>query len=154
MVCLGNICRSPMAEGLMHDKIRKWKLDAAVDSAGFESFHLDDNPDSRAIQVMKAHGINISGHRMRLFRESDFDLFDKIYVMDRYNYQDVISMARNENDLAKVDFILNVLDPGQDNLVPDPYYGGVNGFEKVYALLDRATDAIAEDIKEGTANAS
>lgn len=146
MICLGNICRSPIAEGLMNEKIRKNHLDATVDSAGFESFHLNDPPDYRAIKVMGEHGIDISKYRMRLFKESDFDLFDRIYVMDRYNYQDVISMARNEKDIAKVDYILNVLEPGSNNLVPDPYYGGKSGFENVYNLLDKATDVIAAEL--------
>jgi protein-tyrosine phosphatase len=147
MVCLGNICRSPMAEGLMHAKIVSNGLKAAVDSAGFESFHINDTPDHRAIKVMGSHGIDISKHRMRLFKELDFDIFDRIYVMDRYNYQDVISLARNETDIAKVDYILNTIEPGSNHMVPDPYYGGVTGFEKVYDMLDKATDSIVNEIK-------
>ena len=147
MVCLGNICRSPMAEGLMHEKISRNNLRAAVDSAGFESFHLNDIPDRRAVKVMNEHEIDISEHRMRLFKESDFDLFDRIYVMDRYNYQDVISMARDANDIAKVDYILNVLEPGSDKIVPDPYYGEVSSFARVYEMLDKATDALVYELK-------
>lgn len=146
MICLGNICRSPMAEGLLRHKAKINKLNINADSAGFEPFHLDDPPDNRAIKTMKNHGIDISQHKMRLFREADFDLYDRIYVMDRYNYQDVLSMARNEEDAAKVDLILNAVYPGQDRLVPDPYYGGTDGFEKVYALLDAATEAITKEI--------
>ncbi len=146
MVCLGNICRSPMAEGLMRQKIEKYRLEAEVDSAGFESFHLGDLPDNRAIGVMKDNGIDISGHHMRVFRESDFELFDRIYVMDRYNYQDVASLVRKDSDLARVDYILNAVEPGSNHLVPDPYYGGRQGFENVYKLLDAATEAIAREI--------
>jgi protein-tyrosine phosphatase len=148
MVCLGNICRSPMAEGLLHEKITKHKLVAKVDSAGFESFHLNDTPDFRAVQVMSSHGIDISKYRMRLFHESDFDLFDRIFVMDRQNYRDVISMARNEKDKRKVDYILNVLEPGSDRMVPDPYYGGISGFDKVFEMLDKATDVLVTEIKK------
>ena len=96
MVCLGNICRSPMAEGIMQAKIKKYKLDAEVDSAGFEPFHAGDAPDFRAIRVMKQHGIDISGQRSRVFRASDFDAFDRIFVMDSENYRDVKSAARHE----------------------------------------------------------
>jgi protein-tyrosine phosphatase len=135
-----------MAEGILKQKIKSQHLSAFVDSAGFESFHLNDRPDSRAIQVMKEHGIDISDHRMRLFNESDFDKFDRIYVMDKYNYQDVASLARDENDLAKIDFILNASEPGSNKLVPDPYYGGISGFDNVYKLLDLATDGIIRSI--------
>jgi protein-tyrosine phosphatase len=148
MVCLGNICRSPMAEGLMREKIIKYKLDAKVDSAGFESFHLNDSPDFRAIKVMDENGIDISKHRMRMFKEVDFDLFDRIYVMDRYNYQDVVSMARDAGDADKVDLILNATEPGSDKLVPDPYYGDISGFKNVFDLLERATEAIAIEISK------
>lgn len=132
----------------MNDKIKKHQIMAEVDSAGFESFHMGDHPDYRAIKVMADHGIDISKHRMRLFREADFDHFDRIYVMDRYNYQDVISMARSETDNSKVDYILNVLEPGSENPVPDPYYGGIMGFEKVYDLLNQATERIALELKK------
>jgi protein-tyrosine phosphatase len=147
MVCLGNICRSPIAEGLMQEKIERYALDATVDSAGFESFHINDTPDYRSISVMNEHGIDISSQRMRLFRLSDFEHFDRIYIMDSNNFRDVKTMARNEKDIAKVDYILNVLQPGSNLEVPDPYYGGVTGFEKVYQMLDKATEKIASEIK-------
>jgi len=136
-----------MAEGLMQEKIDRYNLRAEVDSAGFESFHLNDSPDYRAIKVMSDHGIDISRQRMRLFLESDFDRFDRIYVMDRNNYLDVTAVARDEKDMAKVDYILNVLQPGSDTMVPDPYYGGVSGFKRVYEMLDKATDVIAFQIR-------
>lgn len=149
MVCLGNICRSPIAEGLMESKIRKYKLDAEVDSAGFERFHAGDPPDFRAIRVMKEHGIDISGQFSRLFQKSDFDAFDHIYVMDHGNYKDVENAATNQEQMMKVDFILNVLHPGKNMPVPDPFYGGNSGFEKTYKLLDEATEIIAQQIKNG-----
>ncbi len=149
MVCLGNICRSPMAEGLMKAKIEKYKLDVEVDSAGFEPFHTGDAPDFRATRVMKQHGIDISRQRSRLFRESDFTDFDRIYVMDSGNFQDVKSVARNGIQMQKVDYILNISHPGSNKPVPDPYYGGEQGFEKTYQLLDSATELIAQEIKNG-----
>lgn len=149
MVCLGNICRSPMAEGLMRSKIEKYKLSADVDSAGFEAFHTGDSPDSRAIGVMKKHGIDISGQQSRLFRQSDFDAFDRIYVMDSVNYADVKSKSMHPDQLVKVDYILNITYPGSNKPVTDPYYGGNDGFEATYTLLDAATEQIAVELKNG-----
>jgi len=149
MVCLGNICRSPMAEGLMKSKIEKYKLDVSVDSAGFESFHTGDPPDERAIDIMKKHGIDITDQKSRLFRLADFREFDRIYVMDSGNYRQVEMVAMDEEKMKKVDFILNSVKPGSNKVVPDPYYGGIDGFEKVYKLLDEATEKIAEQIKAG-----
>jgi len=149
MVCLGNICRSPMAEGIMKAKIEKYKLDAEVDSAGFESFHTGDAPDFRAIRVMKQHGIDISGQRSRLFRASDFNVFDRIFVMDSTNYQDVKSISKNGDQMHKVDYILNISNPGTNKAVPDPYYGGEQGFERTYQMLDAAIDLLAVELKNG-----
>jgi protein-tyrosine phosphatase len=149
MVCLGNICRSPMAEGLMQAKIDKYKLDAEVDSAGFEPYHSGDAPDFRAVRVMKQYGIDISRQRSRLFRVSDFEEFDSIYVMDSGNFNDVKSMAKNNTQMQKVDYILNISHPGTNKPVPDPYYGGEQGFEKTYHLLDSATELLAMELKNG-----
>ena len=120
MVCLGNICRSPIAEGIMRSKIEKYNLLAEVDSAGFESFHTGDAPDFRAIKVAKKHGIDISGIRSRLFQKSDFETFDRIYVMDSGNYNDVKSLAENKTQMQKVDFILNISNPDTNKAVPAP----------------------------------
>lgn len=149
MVCLGNICRSPMAEGIMQAKIKKYILDAEVDSAGFESFHTGDAPDFRAVRVMKQYGIDISRQRSRLFRKSDFEIFDRIYVMDRGNYRDVETVANNNYEMLKVDYILNISHPGSNKPVPDPYYGGEQGFETTFQLLDSAIELIAVDLKNG-----
>lgn len=149
MVCLGNICRSPMAEGIMKAKIEKYKLDAEVDSAGFEPFHTGDAPDFRAIRVMKQHGIDISALRSRIFRASDFNYFDRIYVMDSGNFKDVKSVSKNDVQMKKVDYILNISHPGTNKPVPDPYYGGEQGFEKTFQLLDSATELIAIELKNG-----
>ena len=149
MVCLGNICRSPMAEGIMRARIEKHKLDAEVDSAGFESFHTGDAPDFRATREMKRHGIDISGQRSRLFKKTDFDEFDRIYVMDSVNYKDVKSVATSPDHMLKVDYILNVTHPGSNKPVPDPYYGGEAGFAKTYQLLEAAAEHIALELKNG-----
>lgn len=147
MVCLGNICRSPMAEGLMQSKILKHNLNALVDSAGFEPYHSGDKPDYRACEVMRNHGIDITKQRARLFKPIDFENFDRIYVMDSGNYRDVCNTTRNPVFLAKVDYILNAINKNSNQQVPDPYYGGKDGFEEVFRLLDKATDSIAIELK-------
>jgi len=136
-----------MAEGIMQAKIDKYNLNAEVDSAGFESFHTGDAPDFRATREMKLHGIDISNQRSRLFHKSDFDEFDRIYVMDSVNYEDVKSMATNHDQMLKVDYILNMTYPGSNKAVPDPYYGGQDGFSKTFRLLDSATELIAKELK-------
>lgn len=149
MVCLGNICRSPLAEGIMQQKIDSFGIEAEVDSAGFEAFHTGDAPDERAIKVARKNGIDISGYRARIFQPADFDRFDRIYVMDDKNFSDVMQVARNERDRLKVDFILNALYPGQNDVVPDPYYGKISDFEAVFDLLNQATDVIANNLQNG-----
>lgn len=144
MVCLGNICRSPLAAGILKSKFSSLGLEGTVDSAGFEPYHIGDNADPRALEVAKRHGIDLSSHKARLFRKDDFDNFDKIYVMDDLNYRDVRFMARNEADMKKVDYILNVLNPKSNEKVPDPYYGGNYKFEEVFDMLEKACSVIAE----------
>lgn len=146
MICLGNICRSPMAEGLMRKKIELFLLDAEVDSAGLSTYHIGESPDMRARMTMRAHNIDISDLSSRLFIVEDFDIFDRIYVMDEANYHEVISKARNETDKLIVDYLMNSSLPGQNIVIPDPYYGGQTGFEKVYKMLDEATTAIATSL--------
>ncbi len=149
MVCLGNICRSPLAEGLLRSKVQNGQLDIETDSAGTAAYHIDEAPDPRTIKTGRTYGIDISDLRGRQFQIEDFDRFDKIYVMDESNYQNVIRLARNQADVNKVDYILNEIEPGSNSEVPDPYYGGDRGFENVYRLLDRATDSIIQKIKDG-----
>lgn len=147
-VCLGNICRSPLAEGIMRQKLEQAGLNKKimVDSVGFEPFHKGDPPDHRAIRVAKNHGIDISTHRARLFTEYDFEDFDKIYVMDSNNYHDVMSVVRNEEDKRKVDYLMNSIRPGSNAPIPDPWYGNQEDFEHTYRLLDKATDKILNDL--------
>ncbi len=142
MVCLGNICRSPMAEAILRHKIQKLNINAEVDSCGFEAFHIGDSPDPRAQETLLKHGIAVGNIRSRLFKTSDFDNFDYIYVMDANNFADVSLMARNAADMQKVDFIRNTVHPEKNMVVSDPYYGGQEGFEKVFNELDEATEKI------------
>ena len=140
MVCLGNICRSPLAEGILKNKTQD--LDVYVDSAGTASYHVGNLPDSRSIEIANKNGIDLTDQRARQFSEKDFDDFDKIYAMDTNNYSNIISLARNQSDRDKVDVILNELTPKSYDSVPDPYYGAGDGFQIVYDMLDNACDAI------------
>ena len=147
MVCLGNICRSPMADGLMRKKVQEHKLDVYVDSAGTANYHVGGAPDTRMTQTAKRKGVDISGLQARQFVVSDFDDFDLIYVMDQSNYDNVVRLARNETDRKKVQLILELL-PNQIEIeVPDPYYGGQEGFEQVFDLLDQSTDIILNNLR-------
>ena len=140
MVCLGNICRSPLAEGILKNKTQN--LDVFVDSAGTSSYHVGNLPDSRSIEIANKNGIDLTYQRARQFSEKDFDDFDKIYAMDANNYSNIISLGRNQSDRDKVDVILNELTPKSYDSVPDPYYGAGDGFQIVYNMLDNACDAI------------
>lgn len=143
MVCLGNICRSPLAEGILRSKISD---NIIVDSAGTAGYHIGNPPDPRSVDVAKKHGLDISHQKCRQFTVSDFDEFDFIYVMDSSNYSNVIALARNENDSKKVKLILNESYPNKNLEVPDPYYGGQQGFENVYQMLDLACDQIVSKL--------
>ncbi|MFI0427663.1 MAG: low molecular weight protein-tyrosine-phosphatase [Flavobacterium sp.] len=144
MVCLGNICRSPLAEGIMRSKLTK---DFVVDSAGTGSWHAGELPDKRSISTAKNRGLDITNQRARQFKKSDFDIFDHIFVMDNSNYKDVLALAPNEEAKSKVKLILNELFPGENVDVPDPYYGGQDGFENVFDMLDQACEEIARKLK-------
>ena len=141
MVCLGNICRSPLAEGILASKLPKNKF--KVDSAGTGSWHIGNKPDDRSIAVAKKNKINISNQKGRQFNKSDFDSFDYIYVMDNSNYDTVIELAENLEQKQKVKLILDELFPNEKVDVPDPYFGLPNGFQIVYNMLDEVCDAIA-----------
>ena len=147
MVCLGNICRSPMAEGILRSKING--LDIEVDSAGTSAYHLGENPDSRAVLAARKHQVNIAPLVGRQFQVEDFDAFDVIYAMDKSNQKNILELARTTEDEAKVKLIVNEVFPNSDGEVPDPYFGGSSGFEEVYNLLDKATDKIIENFVHG-----
>jgi len=147
MVCLGNICRSPMADGLLRKKVTELGLKVEVDSAGTSGLHAGQKPDSRMRATAASLGTPIDFLRARQFVRADFQRFDRIYVMDQSNYNNVLQLASSEADRAKVRMILNELTPGMNQPVPDPYYGGDEGFIHVYKLLDEATDAIINQLK-------
>lgn len=148
MVCLGNICRSPLAEGILRRKAEQANLPLHIDSAGTSNYHIGEHPDKRTILNAKQHQIDVSGLCARQFNSDDFDEFDHIFVMDSSNYADVVSLARNERDKRKVEMILNRVYPNSNMSVPDPYFGGEQGFENVYILLDKACEVIVESLKK------
>ena len=148
MVCLGNICRSPLAHGVLRSKAIKENLDIEVDSAGTSNYHVGSKPDARMIATAEEFNIGIDDLRARQFEVQDFDNFDVIYAMDSSNFANMKSLARNANDEAKLKLFLNESHPGMNLDVPDPYYGGEQGFAEVYELVDVATDHIIEEFKK------
>ncbi len=146
MVCLGNICRSPLADGLLRQKVSENDLKVVVDSAGTSAHHAGDAPDYRMTETAKKRGTDISFLRARQFTSQDFQDFDLIYVMDQSNLKNVLALAQNETDKKKVKLILKEISTA-DAEVPDPYFGGQSGFEQVYELLDEATEIIIDKIK-------
>jgi len=140
MVCLGNICRSPLAQGILEKKIVDKNLNWTVDSAGTSAYHIGDPPDPRSVEKAQEFGIDISNQKARQLHADDLDQFDLILVMDSSNYQNTKNLCRDKNQEDKIKLILNYVYPEQNLAVPDPYYDG--GFSKVYDLLDAATDAL------------
>ncbi len=146
-VCLGNICRSPMAEGILKKLYLENNIKGVVESAGFESFHINDHPDKRSIMVARQHGIDISKKQARLFRKEDFDTFDRIYVMDTLNMSDVSEIA-TEEQMKKVDYLMNILEPGSNKVIPDPYTSGIEDCEKVFLLIEAACKKLLSEVKK------
>jgi len=144
MVCLGNICRSPLAEGILKSKVNSELI--FVDSAGTGHWHIGNSPDKRSIEVGLNHGIDIRSQRGRQFSANDFDNFDIIFAMDISNKENILSLARNKNDINKVRLILDEIFPDENVDVPDPYYGGALGFEKVFEMLNEACNSLANRI--------
>ena len=147
-VCLGNICRSPLAEGILRHKAEKCELKLKIDSAGTGNWHVGENPDKRAIKIGKERRVDISKLVARQITEDDFENFDKIYVADAEVYDGVVELALNREQKLKVDYIMNLVHPDLNMPVPDPYFGGVEGFEKVFDMLDKACEAIIEGIRK------
>ncbi|MCD6179156.1 MAG: low molecular weight phosphotyrosine protein phosphatase [Bacteroidales bacterium] len=144
MVCLGNICRSPMAEGVMRQKIEKYNLDAEVNSCGTANYHIGESPDYRAIQTALNYNIDISQHKGQQFSVSDFNTYDLIFAMDNSNYSDIIAKAVNKKDIAKVKLLMDEVYPKQQKVVPDPYYGNLEDYENVYTLIEVACEHLAK----------
>lgn len=145
MVCLGNICRSPLAEGILASKLPKDQF--KIDSAGTGNYHVGKQPDQRSINIAKQHGLDISMQRARQFSPDDYYRYDHIFVMDNGNFRDVLRLAPSDELKSKVSFILEDLFPGEKVDVPDPYFGLENGFATVYDMLDETCELIANRLK-------
>lgn len=143
MVCLGNICRSPLAEGILKHKCKQQNLDWQIDSAGTGKWHLGSAPDKRSIEVAAKHGIDISMQRARTVNSGDYENFDIIFAMDYANYKDLMSWALDKKEEEKIKLIMNEVYPNQNESVPDPYFDN-DGFQRVYDMLDKACDKIIE----------
>lgn len=144
MVCLGNICRSPIAHGLLQHKITQLNLPWEVDSAGTSDWHEGELPNEKSIEVMKRKGIDITYQRSRPLRRKDMEYYDVIYVMDAMNYKNVTDIAKSEAEIAKVKLIMEEVEPGALKPVPDPWSLPIKHYEEVYEMLDKATDRIIE----------
>lgn len=142
MVCLGNICRSPLAHGILESKLNPSQF--YVDSAGTAAYHIGHQPDRRSIKVARENGIDISHQSARQFKTFDFDGFDYIYAMDSSNYTNIISLARNNSDIGKVKLFLEENPNISNKNVPDPYYGDMSDFEYVFDLIETTSVIIAK----------
>lgn len=156
MVCLGNICRSPLAEGILKEKIRRKKLDWQVDSAGIGGWHAGELPDHRSIAIAQKYGIDLADQRARKFQVVDFQKFDLVFAMDTQNFRDLQRLAQTDAHRSKIELILNQSHPNENRSVPDPYYGGDEAFEQVFQMLDQACEAFLKStnppIHESTKN--
>jgi protein-tyrosine phosphatase len=146
MVCLGNICRSPIADGLLRKKVLEKGLDIEVDSAGTISLHQGQAPDNRMVETARKNGTDISMLRARQFKASDFDTFDYIFAMDVSNKKNILDLARTKADHNKVYMLLGELTNQEETSVPDPYYGTQKDFDHVYDLVDQATDILIKNL--------
>lgn len=145
-LCHANMCRSPLAEGLLRHILKIHNINAEVDSAGFEAFHINESPDDRAVIKAKEIGVDISKNKVRLFTKDDFDRFDKIYVMDTLAYRNALFFARNESDKAKIDYLLNVLQPGKNESLPDPFYRNLDACDETFEKMEQACKKIADEL--------
>ena len=143
-ICMGNIGRSPLAKSLLQKKYKEHAIKAEVDSAGFEAFNINEAPDYRIKEFGEKHGVKVTGEA-RIFVKKDFDKFDYIYVMDTRTYRDVKELAKNEDQLNKIDYLMNLIEPGKNKIVPDPINAWNIDLETVFDYLDKATDKIVEN---------
>lgn len=146
MVCLGNICRSPLAEGILQNKVKQQQLDWWVDSAGTGAYHVGEQPDPRSRAVAQKHGIDINMQRARQFTAADLEKFDFVFAMDRSNYRNILALATTPKQKEKVHLILEFTGAAEHN-VPDPYWDD-NGFEQVYQMLDKACSRLLKIVEE------
>ena len=147
LVCLGNICRSPMAEGILRDMIRKQGLDWSTDSAGTGDYHVGEQPDKRAMKAMLDHDIDISDLRARQLHASDFEAFDVLLAMDANNLQNMRRLAPSKEHAMKARLMMDHAPDHALREVPDPYFGGDEGFEEVYQMLTIACANLIDDVK-------
>lgn len=145
MVCLGNICRSPLAEGVMRSKLNPSKFE--VDSAGTSGYHAGESPDPRSVEVARKNGIDISQLKGRQFVASDFQYFDYIFVMDKSNYANVVALAHSEQEKNKVSLLLDALGTPEQKELPDPYYGDKTQFRIVFSQIEKACEQIAQKLE-------
>jgi protein-tyrosine phosphatase len=144
MVCLGNICRSPLAEGILQHKAQQEGLSWTIDSAGTNGYHVGEQPHQLSQKVALLHGVDISQQRSRRFTAADFNRFDKIYAMAEDVMEEMQRIARKDFDAGKVDLLMNEIYPGKNMDVPDPWYGAEPGYHEVFAMIDKACDKIVE----------
>lgn len=145
MVCLGNICRSPLAEGILQKKVDEKNLSWQVDSAGTNGLHDGQKPHQLSQKVALLHGVDISKQRSRRFVKEDFDRYDKIYAMAGDVVEEMEWIARDKFNISKVDLLLNEVYPGQNKDVPDPWYGPEADYHRVYEMIDKACDALLQN---------
>jgi protein-tyrosine phosphatase len=145
-LCYANMCLSPLAEGVLNRILKEKNIQANIDSAGFEAYHINEPPDKRAVSKGFELGIDISDKRVRLFSREDLKKFDRIYVMDTLAYRNAIDFARSEEERNKIDFLMNVLHPGQNESVPDPFYARMEASNEAFRILEIACEKIAETI--------
>ncbi len=145
-VCRSNVCRSPLAEALLKKKYADNRLNGEVGSAGFESFNINEPPNDQAKLLAKFHGIQLSA-KARLFTKDDFVRFDKIFAMDALSHNDAMEMAANAEQKDKIDYLMNVIAPGKNKVIPNPMNSGMANCEPLYELLDKITDKLILDIK-------
>jgi protein-tyrosine phosphatase len=150
MVCLGNICRSPLAEGILQEKAFKAGLSWSVESAGTNSYHISEPPHPLAQKVARLNGIDISKQRKRRFVAEDFEVYDKIYAFESGVLDDMRRIGKNKYDTAKVDLFMNELYPGENMDVPDPWSGPESGYHEVYRMIDKVCDKIIKKYSVGS----
>ncbi|MCB0569128.1 MAG: low molecular weight phosphotyrosine protein phosphatase [Phaeodactylibacter sp.] len=148
MVCLGNICRSPLAEGIMRQKVTERGLNWEVDSAGTGFWHIGEPPDSRSIQTARKYGLDITTQRARQISAQDLARFDLILTMDESNYRDVLRLAKPQHQEDKVAMILDYAHPGKNLSVPDPYWDD-DGFDQIYQMLTEACERVIDAHSQG-----
>ncbi len=147
MVCLGNICRSPIAEGVMRHKVKQHGLNWDIESAGTESYHIGEAPHRFSQKICLEHGIDISGQRAKKFVAESFAEYDKIYAMAADVYGEIRRIGGAGADMNKVELFLNELHPGSNKSVPDPYYGTEAGYKEVYEMIEKTCEAIIKNNK-------